>query len=73
EDVLPAIWSDNYVSIPPKASRTVTLRLPIPQQKHDVIRVEARGLNIARLIATVNDEDAEAPRDVPSPALRHAI
>lgn len=73
EDVLPAIWSDNYISIPPKASRTVTLRLPIPEQQQNVIRVEARGLNIARLVATVNEKDAEIPLNVPSPTMKRAI
>jgi exo-1,4-beta-D-glucosaminidase len=49
-DVLPVVWTDNYVSLFPGDSRTITARTltPLPETVH----VEARGLNVASVWLT---------------------
>ena len=51
-DVLPVLWSDNYVTLFPGDRRTIGVRIPggaIPAGAH----VEAHGLNVGRVATPV--------------------
>jgi exo-1,4-beta-D-glucosaminidase len=59
-DVLPVLWSDNYVSLLPGDVRTLRASLPVGELPRDVY-VEARGLNVATVfVAAELGEERQA-------------
>jgi hypothetical protein len=45
-DVLPATWSDNYISLMPGERRMVELALPWIRESSETVSIEARGINV---------------------------
>jgi len=46
EEVLPSYWSDNYISIPPHSSRTLTVNLQDANHKDEPLHLELDGENM---------------------------
>jgi exo-1,4-beta-D-glucosaminidase len=59
-DLLPVIYSDNYISLLPGDSREITVRLLSPPRMHSAVLIEARGLNIERMVVPAYDPSTEA-------------
>ena len=53
DDVLPVIWSDNYVSLLPGERSTVRARVPAGTPRASSLTIEARGMNVGRQTAAV--------------------
>jgi exo-1,4-beta-D-glucosaminidase len=54
EDVLPVVWSDNYLSLLPGERRTVDARIPVGPAQARPLVVEARGLNVPTKMARLD-------------------
>jgi exo-1,4-beta-D-glucosaminidase len=50
DDVLPVVWSDNYVSVLPGERATVRATVPFGKATGRTLFVEARGLNVPELV-----------------------
>ena len=70
EDLLPVVWSDNYLSLLPGEERELEVALLTPQDETRAVLVEARGLNIERVV--VPAYAAESSEKTRSPAPMHA-
>ncbi len=53
KQILPAYYSDNYISLLPGEEETLTLDLP-PTPKQDPIRIDLRGWNATNISTTIN-------------------
>jgi hypothetical protein len=53
KQILPAYYSDNYISLLPGEEETLTLDLP-PTPEHDPIRIDLRGWNATKTSTTIN-------------------
>lgn len=66
-DVLPVVWSDNYVSLLPGDTRGLRVVAPAGGELPDVVGVEVRGLNTATVqVAPERDEGRQAIAPLPA-------
>jgi len=69
DEMLPVLWEDNYVSLPPPESRALVARYNSPIGARP-LRPEVNGWNIEPPAAPVPDAGVEARGGRQSPRLR---
>ena len=60
DDVLPVVWSDNYVSLLPGEVTTIRARIPVGSRRALPLSIEVRGLNVSRQTAALARGKASA-------------
>ena len=68
-DVLPVVWSDNYVSLLPGDARGLRVEAPAGGELPDIVGVEVRGLNTTTVqVVPEHDEGRQAIAPLPPAA-----